>query len=110
MSNPYGLAVDAAGIVYVTGYFSSNVFRIRSAEQVGRNGEYRLSSAGLATPLDSTSLADGSFSFDGLLPGTYTVAVTPPSGYSLVTSLVEVTVGVGDESSAGGRSGAGQGG
>ncbi|MEZ5256729.1 MAG: SBBP repeat-containing protein, partial [Ilumatobacteraceae bacterium] len=97
LSNPYGLAVDAAGIVYVTGYFSSNVFRIESAERGSVGTVVSLSGAGLATPLDSTSLADGSFSFDGLLPGTYTVAVTPPSGYSLVTSLVEVTVGVGEQ-------------
>ncbi|MEZ5215137.1 MAG: SBBP repeat-containing protein [Ilumatobacteraceae bacterium] len=97
LASPFWVAVDSAGNVFVTGASSDNLFRIREREAAAGLVDVSLSGGGLVDPVVTATLPDGSFSFDGLLPGAYTVTVTPPSGYSLVTSLVEVTVGVGEQ-------------
>lgn len=45
----------------------------------------------------ATSDADGNFSVDGLAPGSYTVRATPPSGYEVVGSAVQLADLTGDD-------------
>lgn len=89
-----------SGVVYI----DTNRNGIRDAGEVGRAG-VRLDLAGTrpgsvtVAARNVTSGADGSYSFPGLLPGSYTVSVAVPGGLTITTPRtipgIGITSGVG---------------
>jgi uncharacterized repeat protein (TIGR01451 family) len=64
-------------------YVDANNDGIKQATEKPISGTLvTLTGAGLATPLTTNTLADGSYSFGPLAPGTYTVTMLQPSAYS----------------------------
>ena len=58
-----------------------------------------LTGTGLTNPVTTTTLADGSYSFAGLTPGTYAVNVTAPSGETVLSNTVGTVNGAIDGAS-----------
>ncbi len=84
-----------SGVVYI----DTNRNGVRDAGEVGRSG-VRLTLTGsrpgsiTVATRTATSAADGSYVFDGLLPGTYGVAVAVPGGLTATTARTITGIGI----------------